>query len=237
MRGKITCKIDAETQNSTRIKASRQIIKFLWFLINFADFSLPLLVIFVPDKNEVVSTVILQFSVAFTLPSKLSQPPKIKNSTQHNVKRATKTSSDASDKCVTQLSARRQQILQFCTHNFRRSTALRFKAATTRSNDPREIRGNLYENNTRNIHFDELKFQRLAIFRAARSKVNWKLFFLDLFFYIRFFFFSCCLFRVCFFCVSFFSSDLDLVETVGALGREKTCVELLRGECVGCGRS
>lgn len=52
-----TCKTDAETQNSRRIMASRQMIKFLWFFKNFADFSL--LVILALDKKDVVSTVIL----------------------------------------------------------------------------------------------------------------------------------------------------------------------------------
>lgn len=56
--GGCTCKTDAETQNSRRIIARRKINKFLWFLMNFADFSLPLLVIFALDKNDVVSTVI-----------------------------------------------------------------------------------------------------------------------------------------------------------------------------------
>lgn len=54
-----TCMIDNDTQKSRRLMASRKIIKFLWLFKNFADFSLPLLVIFVPDKNDVVSTVIL----------------------------------------------------------------------------------------------------------------------------------------------------------------------------------
>lgn len=38
---------------------SRKIIKFLWLLRILADFSLLLLVIFAPDRNDVVSTVIL----------------------------------------------------------------------------------------------------------------------------------------------------------------------------------
>lgn len=58
-RGSCTCKIDAETQNIKRITASRQIMRFLWFLRNFADFSLPLLVILALERKLVVSTVIL----------------------------------------------------------------------------------------------------------------------------------------------------------------------------------